>query len=136
MSRLQPQLDKAKDSLPGWAKSPDLNAPLWLGAALVMIAFLWSYWNGLVDLWGVWQRSDEYSSGLLVPFLAVYILWSKRQDIVKHRLNPSVWGLFAFVAAQAFRFFGLFFMYGSAERVSMVLSIAALVLLRARSSRT
>ncbi|MCK4752798.1 MAG: exosortase/archaeosortase family protein, partial [Planctomycetes bacterium] len=61
--------------------------------------------------------------------LAVYILWSKRQDISKCRLRPSIWGLFAFLGAQAFRLFGLFFMYGSAERLSIVLSIAALVLM-------
>jgi exosortase len=37
--------------------------------------------------------------------------------------------LFAFVAAQALRLFGLFFMYSSAERLSLVLSVVALVLL-------
>jgi exosortase len=82
-----------------------------------------------VDLWDIWQRSDEYSSGLLVPFLAVYILWSRRHDIAQCHIRPSLWGLFAFVAAQAIRLFGLFFMYGSAERLSIALSIAALVLL-------
>lgn len=133
MSRLQqgvqPQLDKVSKKLPNWAKSPEINILSWFAASLVLIVFCWSYWPNLVDLWNVWQQSDEYSSGLLVPFLAVYILWSRREDLVKCRLKPSVWGLFAFVAAQAFRLFGLFFMYGSAERVSIVLSIAALVLM-------
>jgi len=40
-----------------------------------------------------------------------------------------MWGVFAFLAAQAVRLFGLFFMYSSAERLSIVLSIAALVLI-------
>jgi exosortase len=40
-----------------------------------------------------------------------------------------MWGIIAFLFAQAVRFFGLFFMYGSLERLSIVLSIAALVLL-------
>jgi len=80
-------------------------------------------------MWTIWQRSDEYSSGLLVPFLAVYILWSRRHAIAKTPVKPSMWGLFAFAGAQAIRFFGLFFMYSSAERLSIVLSIIALVLL-------
>ena len=101
----------------------------WLAASLVIIAFLWSYWPNLTDLWDTWQRSDEYSSGLLVPFLAVYILWSRRHDIAQCNIKPSIWGLFAFLAAQGVRLFGLSFMYGSAERLSIVLSIAALVLL-------
>jgi exosortase len=42
---------------------------------------------------------------------------------------PSMWGLVAFIAAQSFRLFGLYLGYGAAENLSVVLSIAALVLL-------
>ncbi|MEK7995913.1 MAG: exosortase/archaeosortase family protein, partial [Planctomycetota bacterium] len=85
--------------------------------------------SGLTDLWNLWTGSDEYSSGLLVPFLAVYVLWSRRHALAQCRIKPSLWGLFAFVGAQAVRLFGLFFMYSSAERASIVLSIAAMILL-------
>ena len=126
---MQTQYDKVSEKLPAWATSPKINILPWFAAGLVLIAFMWSYWPNLVDIWNVWQKSDEYSSGLLVPFLAVYILWSRREELAKCSLKPCVWGLFAFVAAQSFRLFGLFFMYGSAERLSIVLSIAALVLM-------
>jgi exosortase len=122
---LQPQFDKLNGKLPHWLK----NIVPWLAASVVLIAFLWSYWSGVIDLWNTWQRNDEYSSGLLVPFLAIYILWSRRHGIAQCRIGPSLWGLFAFFAAQNIRLFGLFFMYGSAERLSIVLSIASLVLL-------
>ena len=126
---LQPQLGKINEKLPNCVQSHRVNIVPWLTGSLVLIAFLWSYWPGLRDLWNIWQRSDEYSSGLLVPFLAIYILWSRRHDIAQCRIRPSLGGLFAFGAAQAVRLFGLFFMYGSAERLSITLSIAALVLL-------
>ena len=126
---LQPQFDKLNGKLPHWLKSHKVNIVQWLAASLVLIAFLWSYRPGIIDLWNIWQRNDEYSSGLLVPFLAVYILWSRRHDIAQCRIRPSLWGLFAFVSAQGARLFGLFFMYGSAERLSIALSIAAVVLL-------
>ncbi|MCH7557417.1 MAG: exosortase [Planctomycetes bacterium] len=133
---LQPTLRKVNsaghlmvEKLPSWVQSRKTKIVPWLAGSLVLIAFLWSYKAGLADLWNIWQRSDEYSSGLLVPFLAVYILWSRRHDIAQCKIRPSVWGLFAFIAAQAIRLFGLFFMYSSAERLSIVLTIAALVLL-------
>ncbi len=126
---LQPQLDKVNEKLPTWSRSPKINILPWLAASLVLIAFLWSYWPNLIYVWDIWQRSDEYSSGLLVPFLAVYLLWSKRDKITGVRIRPCIWGFFAFIGAQALRLFGLFFMYGSAERLSIVISIAALVLL-------
>jgi exosortase len=75
------------------------------------------------------MRSDEYSSGLLVPFLALYILWIRRHTLLQVPIKPSVFGLFLFLAAQAMRIFGLFYLFSSAERLSLVLSIVALVLL-------
>ena len=105
------------------------NILAFLASGFVFIAFCWSYWPGLVELWKLWRLSDEYSSGLLVPFLTVYILWSRRADIAYCLIKPSVWGLFAFAGAQAIRFFGLFLNFSSAERLSVVLSIAALILL-------
>jgi exosortase len=125
---LQP-LDKISEKFPGWTWLNRKNILAFLASSLVCIAFLWSYWPGLVELWELWRQSDEYSSGLLVPFLAVYILWSRRRDIARCPIKPSIWGLFAFAGAQAVRLFGLFLMYGSAERLSVVLSIAALILL-------
>jgi len=126
---LQRWLGKTNEKVPYWVHSHKTKIAPWLAGSLVLIAFLWSYWPDLGNLWNLWQRSDEYSSGLLVPFLAVYVLWSRRHDIARCRIRFSVWGLFAFVVAQAVRLFGLFFMYSSAERLSIALSIAALVLL-------
>ena len=122
-------LDKISERLPNSFGLSRKNVFAFLASGLIFIAFLWSYWPGLVELWELWRQSDEYSSGLLVPFLALYILWSRRHDMARCPVKPSILGLFAFVGAQAVRLLGLYLMYSSAERLSMVLSIAALVLL-------
>ena len=97
--------------------------------SILSIAFLWCCWPQIRNLWNLWQRSDEYSSGLLVPLLAVYILWVRRDKIKATTFEPSMWGLVGLIMAQALRYFGLFFMYSSAERLSVVLSIFSLVVL-------
>jgi exosortase len=100
------------------------------GGVLVLAAFLWSYWPTFADLLAAWRRSDEYSSGLLVPFLAAYVLWLRRQDLRSTLVRPALFlGLGAFLFAQAVRGIGLEYFYSSAERLSVVLSLAALVLL-------
>ena len=116
--------------MPVWA-GPARSKPILIpGVALLLAVFLWSHWPEMSDLWRVWQRNDEYSSGLLVPFLAVYVLWTRRREIAKAQIKPSVWwGLLAFAGAQAFRLFGLFFMVSTAERFSVVFSAGALILL-------
>jgi exosortase len=132
MRRLQPALQSldrifVKFSSCVWLSRKNILSLM--AAGFVFIVFLWSYWPGLVELWQLWMLSDEYSSGLLVPFLALYVLWSRRSDIAGCPIKPSIWGLFTFAGAQAVRLFGLFLMYSSAERLSIVLSIAALILL-------
>ena len=126
-------LGKISEKLPNWTYSSRKNTLAFLASGLVLIAFIWSYRPGLVELWSLLLRSDEYSAGLFVPFLCVYILWSRRQDIAQSPIRPSIWGLFAglfaFIMAQVVRLMGLFLMYNSAERLSIILSIAALVLL-------
>lgn len=128
----QPALGRIKELLPDYVQTGQFQkqALMWLGAAILLLTVIWSYWRPTVaDLWTIWLQSDEYSSGMLVPIIAAYIVWLRRKDIMACRIRPSIWGLFALVGAQALRFFGLFFMYASAERMSLVLTIAALVLL-------
>ncbi len=124
-----PQIsNKMTPDLPGLAVSSGF---VLRGVAIISVVtlLLWSYWPTIVDLWGVWQRSDEYSCGLLVPFLALYVIWSRRHSLAELDIKPTMWGLLAFAAAQALRGVGVVLWLGSAERLSFVLSIASLVLL-------
>ncbi|MBW8035471.1 MAG: exosortase/archaeosortase family protein, partial [Planctomycetes bacterium] len=101
-----------------------------VASILLFLVFIATYWNPvIVDLWQIWNQSDEYSSGMLVPLIAVWIIYARRKTLSKFPLNPSMWGVVLFVFAQALRFFGLFFMYDSAQRLSMIVTIASLVLL-------
>ncbi len=121
---------KANKKLPNWLRLEGGRAAMFFGAGLTLMAFLWCYLPELEDLLGLWQRSDEYSCGILVPFLAVYVLWTRRDRIARSLARPSIlWGLLAFAGVQAFRLYGLFYNYRTAERLSVVLSVGALVLL-------
>ncbi|UCD51009.1 MAG: exosortase [Phycisphaerales bacterium] len=101
-----------------------------LGGAAMVAVFLWSYWATFTDLCSVWRRSDEYSAGLLVPFLALYVIWCRRRDFAQMVARPAIiGGVLAFVFAQIVRNLGVFFLYRSAERLSIILSVVALVLL-------
>jgi len=103
---------------------------LWAGITIVLTCLIAAYWRPvIVDLWEIWWRSDEYSSGILVPFIAVYVLWLRRKSIMRCPIRPSIWGIAAFAAAQGLRFLGPYLMLASAENLALVLTIAALVLL-------
>jgi exosortase len=90
---------------------------------------IWSYWPTIVSLFKDWQGDDDYSAGQLVPLIAVFLLWRERKKLRQCLLKPFWWGAGLIVLAQAARTYGLLFMYESAERYSLVLTIAGLVLM-------
>jgi exosortase len=113
-----------------WASLLPWQLAYVFGAGLVLIAFLWSYGPTAGELWREWHRSDDYSAGLLVPFLAAYILWVRRQELASVPVKPAIiGGIAAFAFAQTVRGVGLYKLYGSLEMLSVVLSAAAIVTL-------
>lgn len=99
-------------------------------ALAVLMALLWSYWPTLADLFSVWRRNDEYSAGLLVPFLTAYVLWARRRDFDGMPVRPAiVAGTIVFLLAQMVRGLGVYLLFGSAERISMLMSVVAIALL-------
>jgi len=107
-------------------------SPVFIAASVILfIAFVWSYFNPTIsDLLYIWTNSDEFSSGLLVPLLAGYIFWSRRKVISKYKISPAIFsGICFFLLAQTFRFLGLYYMFGSAEKISLIVSMYAVVLL-------
>lgn len=100
-----------------------------LGSVVLLAVLLRSYEPTVRELIGEWRRSDEYSSGLLVPFLTLYVAWLRRADLLSIPVRPALFlGTLLFAGAQAVRAVGLnFFIF--AERFSLILSLAAVVLL-------
>jgi len=98
-------------------------------AALLVIT-AWSSWSTMADLFKEWQGNEDYSAGQLVPLVALFFLWVRRKQLWECVLKPCWWGGIALlILAQAARIYGLLFMFESAQRYSLVLTAAGLVLM-------
>ena len=123
-------LESVTNRLPSWVRLSARQMGYLAGGTVLLVALLWSYWPTFVDLYGIWRRNDEYSAGLLVPFLTAYVVWSWRGDLREVPVHPAVVaGIVLFGLAQAMRGLGLILLLRSAEGVSLILSVAAMVLL-------
>jgi exosortase len=92
---------------------------------------LWSHWATLVDLRGFWSRNDDYSAGQLVPLVAIYLVWRERAHLRARVARPSPWGLGLLALAELLRLGGVYYGFGSIERLALVAAIAGVVLLAA-----
>ncbi len=96
--------------------------------ALLAVTLI-SYWPTIADLFKEWQRNDDYSAGQLVPLIALFLVWRERKTLSRCLLKPCWPAIALLILAQTARILGLLFMYESAERYSLVLTITATVLM-------
>ena len=92
-------------------------------------ALVFAYATVLVKLGNDWWTDENYSHGLLIPFVIGYFLWSQRDRLARAAGKPSmIWGIGAVV-------FGLLALWaGTAgaelylQRLSLVLMLAGVAL--------
>jgi exosortase len=61
--------------------------------ALTIFLFLLPYWGFLGQFFKVWTEDVEFSHGILIPPIVVYLLWLRREQIRSARENGWITGL-------------------------------------------
>lgn len=111
---------------------PSANAGLpvsWLltGAGVLLLASLWAYWPTVVEMVGQWIRQPDYSHGFLVVPLALFFLWSRRQQLAEIELDPSAWGAALLAVAAGLRIAASWFFLGPLDGWTIPIWIAGIV---------
>jgi len=107
--------------------SVNSGSNLWRPLAIIS-ALIFVYASVLVKLSHDWWVDENYSHGLLIPFVIGYILWAERDKLRQGRYKPSlIWGGGAILLA----LFALWTGVAGAElfiqRTSLVLMLAGVV---------
>ncbi|HEX8137460.1 MAG TPA: exosortase [Pyrinomonadaceae bacterium] len=104
-------------------------APRQLWKPIVVIAALgFVYASVLVKLGYDWWEDENYSHGLLVPFIIGYILWSERDRLRRTTARPALlWGGAAVIVALLMLWAGTAGAELFAQRMSLVLMLAGIV---------
>ena len=96
-------------------------------ALAVALAFV--YFSVLLKLGNDWWHDENYSHGLLMPFVIAFILWQERKRLSETRHEPWMWVGAAGIATSLFMLWA-----GTAgaelflQRVSLVLMLVSVVL--------
>ncbi len=97
---------EAPPAPPETSFSDVLKAIGWQGYLLIAaVAAL--YAPILVKLVAQWLNDADYSHGILVPFVSLYLIWRKRADLAKIPSRPStIWGLLVVLGSLGIMFLG------------------------------
>lgn len=98
--------------------------PLLLAAAVAFV-----YWSVLMRLGRFWWEDENYSHGLLIPFIIGYILWAERGRLAAIEKRPRILlGMSAVVAALLALWAGTAGAELFVQRMSLVLLLAGVAL--------
>ncbi|MBK8809707.1 MAG: EpsI family protein [Acidobacteria bacterium] len=109
--------------------SDSLNPKFFWRPLAIVVAFAFLYSGVLTKLGRDWWSDENYSHGLLVPFVIGFIIWSEWDEIRAIRLNPSsLLGIVVIVTAFLLLLGGTLGAELFTQRISMVVMIAGLVI--------
>ena len=83
------------ESLPPLGKQTIWRLP-WssiLAVAFALIVSAWLFWDGLLFMWGWWMELPEYSHGILIPPIAVFLVWQQKDRLEQEVFTGSWWGV-------------------------------------------
>lgn len=116
----------AEGALPSWRRyfGPGGIAKLVVLATLIV----WLYWDQIYRLWIYWQKPD-WQHGFLIPIYCLYLVNSRKQELMAAPAKGSIWGLGLLLLAIYVYVECIKRKFGYPQSVSMVMLIASLVLL-------
>lgn len=95
---------------------------------LISLALIFLYATVLLKLGRDWWNDENYSHGLLIPFIIGYILWSQRERLAKYVGRPSSgWGTTAVILGLLSLWAGTAGAELFVQRASLVLLLAGIV---------
>jgi len=96
---------------------------------LVAVLFLWAYTPIFIWMWDRWfARDTYYSHGILVPFVSIYFIWQKREELRKTPVRSSSGSLILFALGIAFYLVSSTLRVYFSSAFSMLVVLIALIL--------
>ncbi len=95
----------------------------------IAVALVFVYFTVLMKLGSDWWNDENYSHGLLIPFIVGYIVWQERERFSKTPTNPTaLWGAIGVGMSLLLLWAGVAGAELFVQRISLVLMLTSVVI--------
>ena len=106
-------------------KSDTFNA--WLPWLIFASAFFLFYQHTVSTLFYDWKTNPNFSHGFLIPFIAVYMGWCKKEELASIEAKPSRWGILILLAGMGLHVLGTLGAELFILRCSLILTLVGVI---------
>jgi exosortase len=99
-----------------------------IATALLILSFLFLYYNVIAKLISDWVTDDNYSHGFFIVPIALYFVWERRTRIAGAKIQPNLLGLYVTLAGLALLIAGVIGFEPFMTRISMLGILTGIVL--------
>ncbi len=103
------------------------NIPL-LFFSLVLMALFSVYWSTVVSITRTWWRSETFAHGIIIIPIVLFLIWQKREELVRVPIQFNFWGLIGLLGALFGWFLASLADALSPQQFSLVAMIVSIVL--------
>jgi exosortase len=104
-------------------KTPSRSTRLWLPLVLLILVYLPTLYDLVID----WISDPNYSHGVLIPLVSIYLVWSKREDLTRLPASTSPIGIAIVIAGLVLFLLGTAAAEYSTARLSFVIVLFGLI---------
>jgi EpsI family protein len=98
------------------------HSTLFWKVGILIAVFVFAYFDTILSFFKTWSGRDDYSHGFLIPFISLYFVWHKRNELKQIPVEPNV------IAGFIVMIFGsLMLLTGHIGSVIMVQQISVLI---------
>ena len=95
---------------------------------ILTAVFLFVYQKAILKLISDWSTDPNFSHGFLIPFVALYMIWYKKNELAEITLKPSLAGIIVIIGGMLIHMAGnlgseLFLM-----RFSMIITLSGIII--------
>ena len=95
---------------------------------IVLSAFYLLYSHTIAKLVSDWSADPNFSHGFLIPFVALYMIWYKRDRLSRISVSPSVLGIVVIVLGMLGHIAGNLGAELFVQRVSMLVTLSGMIM--------
>lgn len=96
---------------------------------LAGVIFLLAYVPTFIWMWDRWfARDSYYSHGILIPFVTIFLIWQKREELASIKRVSSAWGMPLIIIGMIIHAFGSLMRVYFISGFSMLIVLIGLIL--------